>query len=56
MAKNFTSTLEKMFITNPSFLFSSVWSVIKSKLLNFMIEKYLKYYLNMITIYRSYSP
>ncbi|EWS72900.1 aspartyl/asparaginyl beta-hydroxylase family protein (macronuclear) [Tetrahymena thermophila SB210] len=30
MAKNFTSTLEKMFITNPSFLFSGAWSLIKN--------------------------
>lgn len=30
MAKNFTSTLEKMFIVNPSFIFSGMWSIVKS--------------------------
>ena len=29
MAKNFTSTLEKMFILNPSFFFNGMWSIVK---------------------------
>ncbi|EGR32588.1 hypothetical protein IMG5_076180 [Ichthyophthirius multifiliis] len=32
MAKNFTSTLEKMFIMNPSFIFSNFWPVIRSSI------------------------
>jgi len=31
MQIQFSSTLERMFILNPSFFFASAWSVIKSK-------------------------
>ena len=39
MSKNFTSTLEQMFIMNPSFIFSNFWPIVKRKYYFFIYNK-----------------